>query len=183
MLPRMRSSTFLLALLLACGPSGGDDGGEDTSGGENPDGEDDLFSDDWGDAEPTVVSHEGAADALGVTGPDTPWDEMSDDEKEWYMIGKVLPIMKDSFVGHDGERWTHETFGCETCHGENGRERDWEMPSENIYRIPEPNTPAWQNMERIFPEMVTYMREEVTPTMTTLMGEEVTCRTCHPSAG
>ena len=145
----------------------------------------DSSNDDWGDDDvPTVESHHGAADALGVTGPDKPWEEMTHEEQEWYMIGKVLPIMKDLFSAHDGERWAPSDYGCQTCHGDNAAEVEYAMPAGNQYRVPEPGTPAWQNMERIFPDMVTFMAEEVTPTMGTLLGiENYTCHHCHPSAG
>lgn len=172
---------LLIAALTACNASSSDGGEEGTSGGEN--GNDD-WDEDWEDDEPTVESHHGAIEQIGISGPDSPWGEMSHEDREWYMVGKVLPIMKELFGNQDAERWSASTYGCETCHGENGAEDDYAMPHQSQYQVPEPGTPAWQNMERIFPDVVEFMRETVTPTMGTLLGiENYTCNHCHPSAG
>ncbi len=175
---------LLIGALTSCNGSSSDDSNEDTTGGENADGDD--FDDDWGDddEEPTVVSHHGAIEQIGISGPDSPWAEMSHEDRSWYMVGKVLPIMKELFGNQDGERWTAASYGCETCHGESGAEDNYAMPHQSQYRVPEPGTPAWENMERIFPEVVEFMKETVTPTMGTLLGiENYTCNHCHPSAG
>lgn len=183
--PLTHALMLMLALTSCGGSDGGDEGdGESTSGGETE--SDELgFEDDWGDDEvPTVESHHGAIEAIGISGPDTPWADMSHEEREWYMVGKVLPIMKEVFAEHDAERFAPSSYGCATCHGDNGAEVDYAMPAANQYRVPEPGTPAWENMERIFPDMVTFMKERVTPTMGTLLGiENYTCHHCHPSAG
>ena len=99
------------------------------------------------------------------------------------MVGKVLPIMKELFARQDGERWDPSAFECATCHGAQGPDNGYTMPSTSLYRLPAPDTPAWQNMERVFPEVVRFMRETVTPTMGTLLGvDDYTCGHCHPSA-
>ncbi len=172
----------------ACGGSASEDAAASTStaGGESDELSDDWGDDDWGDEDdvPQVVSHAGAAESLGLTPPDTPWAEMSMDEREYYMIGKVLPIMKEVFTEHDSERWPAAEYECATCHGEDGPEREYAMPAGNQYRVPEEGTPAYENMRRIFPEMVQFMEEEVTPTMGTILGiENYTCHHCHPAAG
>jgi hypothetical protein len=168
---------FVLCAVLSCGGGETATGDETTSGGE-----DDW--EDWGDeTEPTVESHEGAIERIGISGPDEPWGEMTHEEQEWYMIGKVLPIMKEVFGRHDGERWAPSSYGCETCHGPNMRDVEYRMPAANQYQVPERGTPAWDSMVRIFPDMVRFMEEEVTPTMGTLLGiENYTCGHCHPSA-
>lgn len=171
-----------LALGFSCG--GGDGGSTDGESASTSGGEDD-WGDDWGDegGEPAVESHEGAIERLGITGPDKPWGEMTHDEQEWYMIGKVLPIMKEVFHRHDAERWPASSYGCETCHGPNMRDVEYRMPASNQYQVPERGTPAWDSMVRIFPDMVRFMEEEVTPTMGTLLGiENYTCNHCHPGA-
>lgn len=167
--------SLLSILLVSCGGGGGGSGAESSSGDE---------LDDWGDDDglPGVESHEGAIERIGISGPDKPWAEMTHEEQEWYMIGKVLPIMKEIFVRHDGERWTPASYGCETCHGPDMREVAYRMPASNQYRVPPRGTPAWDSMERIFPDMVRFMDEEVTPVMGTLLGiEGYTCTHCHPS--
>ena len=179
--------TFLLALAsltpftIACG--GGSD--EEVAEGELTSGNDDDGWDDWGDDEevPEVESNHGAIEALGITPPEEkPWEEMNAEEREWYMIGKVLPIMKEVFGEHDAERWAPSTYGCATCHGEDGEENGYHMPLQSSYPVPPAGTPQYENMERIFGDMVTFMEDRVTPVMGTLVGnEEYTCFHCHPS--
>ncbi|MEM9069905.1 MAG: hypothetical protein AAGE52_15440 [Myxococcota bacterium] len=171
---------IFLVGFLAC--NGSSSSSETTSGSEDT--EDDWDSDDWGDdPAPTVESHHGAIESIGISGPDTPWEDMSFQEREWYMIGKVLPIMKELFAQYDDSRWAPAEYGCATCHGETGAEDNYAMPHGSQYRVPEPGTPAWENMERIFPEVVTFMKDTVTPTVGTLLGiENYTCNHCHPGA-
>lgn len=174
----------LLALLASCG---GSETGETTTTDETTataGGEDDEWE-DWGedDEVPTVESRTGAIEALGITPPEQPWAEMSHDAREFYMIGKVLPIMKELFNGHDAERFQMATYECETCHGETMHEVNYEMPPMSSFRVPAAGTPAYTNMQQIFPEVVAFMEQSVTPTMGTLMGmEDYTCQGCHPAA-
>ncbi|MEM7608620.1 MAG: hypothetical protein AAF411_24970 [Myxococcota bacterium] len=170
----------LVLLLFAAACGGGEStGGEATSGG------DDDGWDDWGDDEaPTVQSNHGAIEALGISPPeDKPWEEMNHEEREWYMIGKFLPIMKEVFGEHDAERWSPETYGCETCHGENGEENGYAMPPPDSYPIPPADSPQYEQMKTIFGDLVTFMEERVTPVSGTLIGEEEehTCWDCHRS--
>lgn len=167
--------------MVACGsPSSDVETAELGSSG----GEDDWG--DWGeDDEPQVESHHGAIELLGITPPeDKPWEEMNAEEREWYMIGKVLPIMKEVFADYDSERFAPSTYGCETCHGEEGEQSGYVMPFASAYPVPEPGTEAYATMENIFGDMVTFMEDQVTPTMGTLVGNDAyTCNHCHPSAG
>lgn len=129
-------------------------------------------------AEPEVVHHGGAIDALGITPPETPWSEMDAFDREMYMVGKVMPIMHELFAAHDPERYAE--MECEHCHGDEMREVSFAMPSLQLFRVPEPNTPAWASMERNFGPAVEFMRETVTPVMGTLLGQEqASCRDCH----
>lgn len=143
-----------------------------------PDSESD---DDWGDEVPETAGTEytgSAIETLGITGPDTPWTDMSEEDREFYMIGKVLPIMHELFARHDAQRY--DGFSCETCHGNNMREVHFEMPVATIFRLPEPGSPGWSAMEATQGEAVRFMRDEVTPTMGTLLGmDDYTCFHCH----
>lgn len=169
-----------LSLMLALAACGGGDtaaNGDGTAGGED---------DEWGDwddeEEPEVESHHGAIDALGISGPDQPWAEMSHEDREWYMVGKVLPIMKELFAEQSEDRWG-TGYGCESCHGEDMQAVEYAMPPSSSYRVPAPGSEAWASMEGIFGETVTFMEETVTPTMGTLLGiEDYTCFHCHPRA-
>lgn len=122
-----------------------------------------------------------AREVLGVGPPETPWGEMSMQEREFYMIGKVLPVTKEMFQAHDPE--TYAGFGCESCHGEDMREREFAMPSPDLPAVPEPGSNAYESMKRGLPELVRFMEEDVTPSVQSMLGVETfTCHDCHPSA-
>jgi hypothetical protein len=103
---------------------------------------------------------------------------MSAEDREFYMIGKVLPIMHELFARHDAQRYGG--FSCESCHGENMRDVNYEMPVSTIFRLPEPGSSGWRAMEATQADAVRFMQEEVTPTMGTLLGQDdYTCFHCH----
>ena len=121
-----------------------------------------------------------AIEAMGVTPPDSPWEEMSVADKEFYMIGKVNPIMKEMFAAHDAEEFAG--FDCVDCHGEEMREIDFKMPAPSMYIVPPEGTPGHRGMMSTFPETVKFMEETVTPAMGKLLGvEDFTCAGCHPT--
>lgn len=129
----------------------------------------------------TPGAKSGAIETLGMTGPDTPWEQMSFAEKEFYMIGKVDPIMHELFAAHDAKEFSG--FSCEDCHGDEMREIEFKMPAPSMYIVPPEGTPGHKGMLATFPEMVKFMQESVTPAMGKLLGEEnFTCAGCHPSA-
>lgn len=121
-----------------------------------------------------------AVEAFGLTPPDVPWEQMSFADREFYMIGKVNPIMQEMFIEHDAEEF--EGFSCEDCHGEEMREINFAMPAPSMYVVPAEGTPGHKGMLATFPETVKFMEEVVTPAMGKLLGEEdFTCAGCHPS--
>jgi mono/diheme cytochrome c family protein len=121
-----------------------------------------------------------AIEAMGITPPDSPWQQMSVADKEFYMIGKVNPIMQELFAAHDAEEFAD--FDCVDCHGEEMREIDFKMPAPSMYIVPPEGTPGHRGMMSTFPETVKFMEETVTPTMGKLLGvESFTCAGCHPS--
>ncbi len=121
-----------------------------------------------------------AMDAMGLTPPDLPWEEMSVADKEFYMVGKVNPIMQELFAAHDAEEYAD--FDCVDCHGEEMREIDFKMPAPSMYIVPPEGTPGHRGMLATFPETVKYMEETITPAMGKLLGiENYTCAGCHPS--
>jgi hypothetical protein len=122
----------------------------------------------------------GAIEALGLTPPDSPWETMSVEDKEFYMIGKVNPIMQEIFAAHDAEEYGD--FDCVHCHGEEMREINFKMPAPSMYIVPPEGTPGHRGMLSTFPEEVKFMKEVVTPYMGKLLGiENFTCSGCHPS--
>lgn len=172
----------LTPTLLGCGGSGPEPE-EPEADATATDGESETsaeLEDDWGD-EPETAGTEytgSAIEQLGISGPDTPWAEMSAQDREFYMIGKVLPIMHELFARHDAQEYSG--FSCESCHGSNMREVSYAMPVATIYRLPEPGSSGWRAMEATQGEAVRFMRDEVTPTMGTLLGiDDYTCFHCH----
>lgn len=189
----LRGLPFLLLVLSSCGgttptDTTGTSGGEDDGGSADFDDFadfDDMDEEGFGDFEdePTVESHLIPLEELDISGPDTPWHEMSFSDQEYYMVGKVLPVMKTLFAGFDAERWAPAEYGCATCHGDDGRERGYRMPGTNQIAIPRPGTSGWRAMQREYgAEIVGFMQREVTETMATLLGEDEGCWFCHPRA-
>jgi hypothetical protein len=178
---------WLLPVLVgsvSCGGPSEPEGSAPTAGDEVAQGatDDQAMDDEWEDEgfpEPgDGEAHVSAAEALGLTPPETPWAEMSSADREMYMVGKVLPIMEEAFRGHDPDRYA--SFGCETCHGDDMRETHFAMPSPRLYHLPREGTPAYAQMLRHFGPTVTFMRDEVTPTMSAIMGQpNLTCGACH----
>lgn len=168
--------------LSGCAGSGPEPAEPDTEAtpddGEAGDG---LGGDDWDEDPPETAGTEytgSAIEQLGISGPETPWADMSAEDREFYMIGKVLPIMHEIFARHDAEEY--DGFTCDSCHGANMREVNYAMPTATIYRLPEPGSSGWRAMEATQGEAVRFMSEEVTPTMGTLLGiEDYTCFHCH----
>jgi hypothetical protein len=124
----------------------------------------------------------------GITPPEEPWETMDADEREFYMIGKVLPITKEIFQAFDGHAF--EDFGCESCHGQDGEARDFAMPPPDLPPVPAPDTEAFAQMRHDQPRMVHFMSTRVTPTTATLLGfepfdgetgEGFSCNGCHPT--
>lgn len=121
-----------------------------------------------------------AIEAMGLTPPDSPWEQMSVPDREFYMIGKINPIMKELFVALDAEEYAD--FDCVNCHGEEMREINFKMPAPSMYIVPPEGTPGYRGMLATFPETVKYMKETIAPSMSKLLGiENVTCATCHPT--
>ena len=140
--------------------------------------------------EPKRLRNTGAIKILGLGGPtDKPWDAMNYEEKEWYMVGKVHPVMRQVFQTFNERKYEGEKFECTPCHGENPEERKYAMPSDHLSPVPEFGSPAWKKMEnsRVFK----FMNKRVTPSMGSLLGKEIWktktgegygCWGCHPKA-
>ena len=123
------------------------------------------------DQEEVPEAHAGAPRAsaiemLGISGPDRPWEEMSSTEREWYMVGKVQPIMWEVFRGHSEARY--EQFSCDTCHGEDGKERGYAMPSPSL---PLPMGGSYEFNQLLDTRIGRFMSEKVSPITAKLMGK------------
>ena len=131
-------------------------------------------------SKPGSTAKVGAIEAMGLTPPESPWEQMGVEDKEFYMIGKVDPIMQELFRAHDAKEFAD--FDCVNCHGEEMREINFKMPAPSMYVVPPEGTPGHRGMMSTFPEMVKFMQETVTPAMGKILGiENFSCAGCHPS--
>jgi hypothetical protein len=191
-----RSLAFVsIVVLLGCGgstTSSTTGGGPSGSGSETPvvAGEDEGFEDEgFTEAEPSVDHGTQSAHALiGVNPPPVPWHDMSQDDREMYMVGTILPISAESFRGYDAERFAQ--FECANCHGDDAAERGYDMPSRSLPPLAAPGTPQWEQMTH--GPAYTFMNDVVVPEMAIMLGEErmdaehprgFGCFDCHPHAG
>lgn len=119
--------------------------------------------------------------------PDVKWaDKTFQQRKEWMGI-EVLPQMKAMFKEYDEAQF--KGFGCDTCHGDDGKDKKFAMPSDSIYPLPKEDT---LKAAMDYDEAVTkFMVEKVVPEMAKLVDEEpynpetqtgtFGCFNCHPS--
>jgi len=123
-------------------------------------------------------------------GPPKPWKEMSYKEKKSYMRTAVMPALKPVFKAFDAKKF--KTFQCDTCHGKDGAERKYKMPSNDIHALP--NTPEdFQAMMKKMPEWpkwTDFMVKSVEPAMGKVLGVAIynpekpdenafACKNCH----
>jgi hypothetical protein len=137
--------------------------------------------------EPSPLPTDGAIGMLGLTGPEKPWETMNYEEKEWYMVGKVHPVMRQVFQSLDAQKYEGEKFECAPCHGDNAAERKYKMPNPQLSAVPQYGSPSWKQMENA--KIVKFMYQRVTPSTAALLGkksfdpstgEGFNCWGCHP---
>jgi cytochrome c553 len=179
----MTTKTALLATLalavLACQKQG-DGSTPPTTGGEATD-----TPTDTGD---TPASDGGGGEAKVPPGaPDVQWaDKTFQQRKEWMGI-EVLPKMKASFKAYDETQF--KAFGCDTCHGADGKDKNYAMPTDSIYPL-DKNDPVGKAMD--YDAKVTqFMVDKVVPEMAAMIGAEpydpktgkgtFGCLSCHPA--
>jgi hypothetical protein len=109
------------------------------------------------------------ASAKTVGPPEVAWKDMTYAQKKAYMKAAVTPTMKPIFQTFDGKRF--KTFDCTTCHGKDGADRKFKMPSNDIH--PLPNTAeAFQaklKTEPTWPKWTEFMAKQVEPAMGKLL--------------
>lgn len=125
----------------------------------------------------------------GPAGPPEPWVEMDFDERRRYMGEHVLPAMTELFEEYDPGEFS--AFSCDTCHGDDMRERMFAMPSPSLPALYPTGHPQQRAMVEEHPEMVRFMFNRVVPRMQQLLGAQpfdettgtgFTCFACHPLA-
>jgi hypothetical protein len=188
----MRIRTTLAVVLAlataACGGGSSSSGsgsgsGSGTSGQETASETEGFDTEGFESTEPTVDhGTQSARELLGVNPPPQPWESMSHEDQEMYMVAYVLPIHAEMFRAYDAEEFGG--MDCATCHGDDGPARHYEMPSRYLPPLPAEGSPQWTAARERNPRAWTFMEEQVLPTIRTQLGEpEMTCFSCHPHAG
>jgi hypothetical protein len=114
----------------------------------------------------------GGRPALGkvVGPPQIAWKDMTYGQKKAYMKAAVAPAMKPIFQAFDAKKFK-DVDNCAMCHGKDGPERKFKMPSNDIH--PLPNTPeAFQaklKAEPTWPKWTEFMVQKVEPAMGKLL--------------
>src|SRR3954470_20869049 len=126
--------------------------------------------------------------------PEVAWKDMTFAQKKSYMKVAVTPTMKPIFQAFDAKKF--KTVNCETCHGRDGADRKFKMPSNDIK--PLPNTPegfqAKLKAEPTWPKWKEFMAQKVEPAMGKLLDLPVfdpkkpvegafSCGACHKLEG
>ena len=130
------------------------------------------------------------AEGKVVGPPQVAWKDMTYAQKKAYMKGAVMPAMKPIFQAFDPKKF--KTVECRTCHGEDGADRKFKMPSNDIH--PLPNTKegfeAKLKAEPTWPKWTDFMAKQVEPAMGKLLDVAVfnpqkpvegafSCGNCH----
>ena len=103
-----------------------------------------------------------------VTPEQTPWAQMSKQQRGRYMMKVVMPKMRDLFQAHDPKHF--EKVTCGTCHGKNPKAVEFRMPSPDLPSLPDSPEVFMATVMKEKPEMVKFMGEQVAPTMAQLLG-------------
>lgn len=105
------------------------------------------------------------------------WLEMNDDQKMEFMGLVVMPEMKKVFQAADPQGYAE--FKCQTCHGEDAKDKGFKMPN-GLFALEKPNPmPAAQEYDA---EVTAFMADVVVPKMAALMSmgpNEFGCFNCH----
>ena len=101
--------------------------------------------------------------------PEVAWKDMTFKQRKAYMKAAVTPTMKPIFQAFDAKKFS--TFNCATCHGNDGADRKYKMPSNDIHALP--STPAaFQaklKSEATWPKWAEFMSQKVEPAMGRLL--------------
>jgi cytochrome c553 len=130
------------------------------------------------------------AAAKPVGPPQIAWKDMTFRQQKAYMKEAVVPTMKPIFQAFDAKKF--KTVNCATCHGKDGADRKFKMPSNDIH--PLPNTKegfeAKLKTEPTWPKWTEFMAQKVEPAMGKLLDVPVfnpqkpvegafSCAKCH----
>jgi hypothetical protein len=126
--------------------------------------------------------------------PEVAWKDMTFQQKRAYMKTAVTPTMKPIFRAFDPKKF--KTFDCGTCHGEDGADRKYKMPSNDIHPLPGTKEAfeAKLKKEPTWPKWTEFMAQKVEPAMGKLLDVPVfdpkkpvegafSCAKCHKLEG
>jgi len=101
--------------------------------------------------------------------PEVAWKDMTYAQKRAYMKVAVLPTMKPVFQEFDAKKF--KSFTCETCHGKDGADRKFKMPSNGIHPLPgtKEGFEAALKTEPTWPKWTEFMSQKVEPAMGKLL--------------
>lgn len=138
------------------------------------------------EAEPIGTSGgEGQTEVTAEQDAPVAWHDMDQQQRAGFMMEVVMPEMQTLFQEFDGERFAE--FNCATCHGENMREVNMEMPN-GLAPLDPAQVPAMFESDQ---PMAQFMTQRVWPKMGELLGEELydmetqqgfSCMHCHGTA-
>jgi len=138
----------------------------------------------------TLPAGVGRAGGKAVGPPEIAWKDLTYQQKKAYMKDSVLPTMKPIFRAFDAK--TFKTVNCETCHGKDGADRKFKMPSNDIHPLPNTGAAfeAKLKTEPTWPKWTEFMSGKVEPAMGKLLDVPVfdpkkpvegafSCAKCH----
>lgn len=130
------------------------------------------------------------AEGKVVGPPQVAWKDLTYDQKKAYMKTAVVPVMKPIFKAFDAKKFP--TVNCVTCHGSDGTDRKYKMPSNDIHPLPNSKEgfEAKLKAEPTWPKWTEFMSQKVEPAMGKLLGMPVfdpkkpvegalSCANCH----
>lgn len=139
-----------------------------------------------------VLAPSGVRRAHGkvVGPPEVAWKDMTYEQKKSYMKVTVVPTMKPIFQAFDAKKF--KTVDCRTCHGKDGTDRKYKMPSNDIRPLPNSKEgfEAKLKAEPTWPKWTEFMTQKVEPAMGKLLAVPVfdpkkpvegalSCANCH----
>ncbi len=136
---------------------------------------------------PVPGGDEAAAEEKTEPGaPGVKWADKTFKQRQEHMGIVFFPAMKKSFKAHDEAAYSG--LKCQTCHGDDMKERNFKMPTDSIYPLNEKD-PITGAME--YDEAVTkFMMEQVVPEAAAMLdmepfnpetGQGFGCFGCHPT--
>jgi hypothetical protein len=111
-----------------------------------------------------------------------PWAQMTTEERHAFMEHVVEPEMRELFVAFDSEEFAD--FGCETCHGENADEVEYDMPN-TVTALSLDDFPLTNSSDPRIREFAVFMDDEVKPQMAAFLDRtprpqgDFGCLACH----